>query len=459
MTSKSHPSGLAAIILGAGMGTRMQSNMPKVLHKVAGRPMVQHLIASVEKLQADRVVTVIGPDMDDVAVAVAPYETVEQTERLGTGHAVLQAKKAFMDALPYAGDVLILYGDTPLITEKTLRSMLAARATPRDPAVVVLGFTPPDAGAYGRLVVENGDLNRIVEFKDASPAEQAITLCNSGVMCVDGKVLFDLLAQIDNTNAKGEYYLTDLVALARKAGRSCAVVEGDYAEMLGVNSRAELAQAERILQDRLRADAMAGGATLVAPETVHFSYDTRIGKDVVIEPYVVFGPGVEIESDVHIKGFCHFENAVIRTGATVGPYARLRPGADIGESAHIGNFVEIKKATVGTAAKVNHLTYIGDAEIGARANIGAGTITCNYDGYNKDTTTIGADAFIGSNTSLVAPVCIGAGASIGAGSVITRHVEEDALALTRADQRNLAGMAKRLRARNAARKNKMQHKR
>lgn len=433
----------AAIVLAAGMGTRMKSALPKVMHPILGRPMVSHVVAGAQSLGLDPITVVIGPDMAAISTAVAPHPTVEQTERLGTAHAVMQARAVMADV---RGTVLILYGDTPLIRPETLQRMIARREQTQA-GVVVLGFRPDDPGAYGRLITDDdGALTAIVEAKEATPAQLAIDLCNSGVMAVDGAALFGWLDRVDNANAKGEYYLTDIVALACADGRCCHVEEGDEDELLGVNSRVELAQAEYIAQDRMRTQALENGATLQDPETVYFSYDTVLGKDVFVGPFTVFGPGVRVADGVEIKGFCHFEQCSIAAEATVGPYARLRPGADVGPQAHIGNFVEIKKAVVEPGAKVNHLTYIGDARVGAKANIGAGTITCNYDGFGKYHTDIGAGAFIGSNSSLVAPVVIGDGAIIGAGSVITGPVDADALAVARGRQESRPGWAARFRA-------------
>ncbi len=442
---------LAAIVLAAGQGTRMRSAQPKVMHRLAGRPMIKHIVATIEQLAPDRIVVVVGEDMSAVAEAVAPHQTVIQKERLGTGHAVMAAGEALAR---FTGDVLIAYGDTPLIGVETFRQVLAARRAPPRPAIVVLGFRPEGGGgAYGRLVTDaGGGLYAIVEARDASPEQLAIPLCNSGMMVVDGRRMAGMLARLRNDNAKGEYYLTDLVTLARGDGLSCAVVEADADELVGVNSRADLAAAEAIVQAQLRARAMAEGATLVDPASVFFSWDTRLGRDVVIAPFVTFGPGVAIEDDVVIHSFCHLENALVARGALIGPYARLRPGARIAGGAHIGNFVEIKNASVEAGAKVNHLTYIGDARIGAGANIGAGTITCNYDGFFKSLTDIGAGAFIGSNSSLVAPVKIGDGAIIGAGSVIARDVPTDTLAVTRSPQADKIGWAKAFRERRGAEK-------
>lgn len=437
---------IAVIVLAAGMGTRMKSDLPKVLHKIAGRPMVNHLLATVSKLEPERVVVVVGPGMDAVAAAVAPHPTVVQTERLGTGHAVACAKEHLAD---FDGKVLILYGDTPLLTEATLRAMIKELD---EDHVVVLGFHPPDASHYGRLVTGAEGLTAIVEFKDATDEQREIPLCNSGVMAVDGAHLFSLVDRVGNENAKGEYYLTDIVAIADDDELSCDYVEGPADELLGVNSRLELSEAEAVLQSRMRLAAMEGGATLIDPASVWFSYDTKIGRDVIIGPNVFFGPEVEVADGVEIKGFCHIERSVIGKEAQVGPFARLRPGADIGEQAHIGNFVEIKKSTVEKGAKVNHLAYVGDARVGAGANVGAGTITCNYDGFNKSFTEIGAGAFVGSNSSLVAPVKIGDGAVIGAGSVITKDVAPGALAVARNAQMELAGWADRFRDRKLAEK-------
>ncbi|MCW8916260.1 MAG: bifunctional UDP-N-acetylglucosamine diphosphorylase/glucosamine-1-phosphate N-acetyltransferase GlmU [Magnetovibrio sp.] len=444
----------AAIVLAAGLGTRMKSEKPKVMHPIAGRPMVQNLLATLGKLNLDKIVVVVGPEMDDLEAAVAPHTTAVQYNRCGTGDAV----KVGMEALGnFNGNVLVLYGDTPLMTEQTLNAMLEARQPIEGqfaPAVVVLGFLPEEPGAYGRLVTdeEDGELLEIVEANDATQEQLMIPLCNSGVMCFDGGVMPQLLARLSDDNAKGEYYLTDCVGLAREDGFSCSVVEGDEEELLGVNSRIELALAETIAQDRLREKAMKGGATLIDPSTTFFSYDTKIGKDVLIEPNVFFGPGVTIGNGVHIKANCHFEGASIDDGSVVGPFARLRPGAKLAENTHVGNFVEIKNSDVEAGGKVNHLTYIGDARVGAGANIGAGTITCNYDGFNKSRTEIGAGAFIGSNSALVAPVKIGAGAIVGAGSTLTADVGENDIVTTRAEQKRVPGAAERFREAKRAQK-------
>jgi len=445
---------VAAVVLAAGLGTRMKSELPKVMHPVCGRPMLRHVLDLMAEVGVSRRVVVSGPDtpaVADLAEACGARVAV-QVERLGTAHAVLAAQDALSD---HDGDILVAFGDTPMITAATVRRALDARRSAADPAVVVLGFNAADPGSYGRLVLDaDGALQAIVEAKDATEAQLALALCNSGVMLLDGRVAWDLLSSVGNSNAKGEYYLTDVVALARAAGRACAVVEGAEEEFLGANTRADLAALEAIAQTRLRAHWLAEGVSMVDPTTVYFSMDTRLGRDVTIAPFVVFGPGVTVGDGVEIKGFCHFEAATVAEGAILGPYARLRPGAEIGEGAHIGNFVEIKKSRVEDGAKVNHLTYIGDARIGAKANIGAGTITCNYDGFNKSFTDIGVGAFIGSNTSLVAPVKVGDGAIVGAGSVVTHAVPDDALAVTRAPQKSVAGWAARFREKMRAAKAK-----
>ncbi len=428
----------------------MKSDMPKVLHRVAGRPMVGHVLAAVKALDPDHVVVVVGPGMDSVAAAVAPYPTAVQQEQRGTADAV---RAAFSLLEGFTGDVVVLYGDTPLVTPDTLRAMVTARRQASDPAVVVLGMRPEDPGAYGRLILNaRGGLEKIVEYLDASADERAVTLCNAGLMAFDGARMFDLIGRVGNQNAKSEFYLTDVVQIARVSGMACAVVEAAPAEVVGVNSRAELAEVERLMQRRLRKAAMDNGATLCDPDSTLFSHDTRLGRDVIVGAHVVFAPGVTVADGVEIKPFCHLEQTRIDSGAVIGPYARLRPGADIGPDAHIGNFVEIKNAVVESGAKVNHLTYIGDARVGAKANIGAGTITCNYDGFSKSHTDIGAGAFIGSNSSLVAPVSIGDGAIVGAGSVVTSTVEADALVVSRAQQKAYVGWAKRFRARKQAEK-------
>ncbi|MBC8268863.1 MAG: bifunctional UDP-N-acetylglucosamine diphosphorylase/glucosamine-1-phosphate N-acetyltransferase GlmU [Rhodospirillaceae bacterium] len=440
----------AVIVLAAGLGTRMKSKLPKVMHPLAGRPMISHLMETVEGLDPENVCVVVGDFMDSVSEAVSPFPTAVQSERLGTAHAVLSAREIIGD---FDGDVLVIFGADPLITLSTLEQLLDVRS--QGAAVAVLGFRPDDPGLYGRLIEdENGNLEAIVEAKDATDEQLEIDLCNSGVMAIDGKVLWSLLDRVGNDNAKGEYYLTDIIGLARADGLTCAVWEGDADELIGIDSRADLAEAEAILQDRLRFEAMAGGVTMTDPTTVFLSYDTVIGPDVSIGPNVFFGSGVSIGEGATINAFCHLEGAIVHPGASVGPFARLRPGTNLGEAAKIGNFVEIKNAVIEPAAKISHLSYIGDAEVGAGANIGAGTITCNYDGFFKSKTVIGKGAFIGSNTALVAPVTIGEGAVVGAGSTLSKDVDADALGLTRASYRQVDGWAKTNRERKSAEKTK-----
>ena len=445
---------IAAIILAAGKGTRMKSDLHKVLHPIAGQPMLLHLIDSVATLKAESTVVVTGAGREQVEAAVAPLGVVTalQAEQLGTGHAVLQARDALAG---FDGDVLILYGDVPLVRAQTMQRMLDRLAAADAPAIVVLGFRPADAAAYGRVIADaDGRIERMIEYKDASDAERAVTLCNSGLMAVRGADVFALLGRVGNDNAAGEYYLPDIVMLAAADGRGSAVIETDAAEVAGVNSRAELAAVDASWQAQRRAQAMADGATLIAPDTVWFAHDTVVGRDVVIEPNVFFGPGVTVADGAVIHAFCHIEGASIGPGAEVGPFARLRPGAVMGEKSKVGNFVEMKKTVLGAGAKASHLTYLGDTEVGAGANIGAGTITCNYDGFFKYKTVIGAGAFIGSNSALVAPVTIGTGAIVAAGSVVTRDVEADALAVARGQQTARPGWAKRFRDAMTAKKNK-----
>jgi bifunctional UDP-N-acetylglucosamine pyrophosphorylase/glucosamine-1-phosphate N-acetyltransferase len=431
---------VALIILGAGKGTRMNSDLPKVLHPIAGAPMLIHAMRAGATLDPAHTVIVAGHGADVVTKAAQAYDpeaqVVLQPEQLGTGHAVSQAADALAD---FEGKVIVLYGDTPFVKPETLQAMLDAKAD-----VVVLGFEPQDAGRYGRLLTNGSSLERIVEFKDSSPEERKINLCNSGVFCCNGPMLFDLLSQVKNDNASGEYYLTDVIGLARNAGHSATVVTCSEGETLGVNSRAELASADAMYQAAARLTLMEDGVTLVAPNTVYLSLDTIIGRDTIIEPNVVFGPDVTVESGTTIRAFSHLEGCHVSRGSVVGPYARLRPGAELSENVRIGNFVEVKNTTIAEGAKVNHLSYIGDASIGERSNIGAGTITCNYDGVLKHRTEIGADVFIGSNTMLVAPVTVGNRAMTGSGSVITSDVESEALAIGRARQVSKPGMAQKL---------------
>ncbi|MHA1134623.1 MAG: bifunctional UDP-N-acetylglucosamine diphosphorylase/glucosamine-1-phosphate N-acetyltransferase GlmU [Alphaproteobacteria bacterium] len=444
-----------AIVLAAGKGTRMKSDLPKVLHRIAGAPMLAHVLQAGSAAGIARGCLVVGPNMEAVGEAGqavdAGLDVFVQPEQLGTADAV----KAALPALEAGqGPILVLYGDTPLLRAETLKAVVGELDAGAD--LVVVGFEADDPTGYGRLLFdEEGRLAGIREEKDASTAERAFTLCNSGIVAFrSGETLKTLLARIGNDNAKGEYYLTDAVSLARADGLHARIVLSNAEEVLGVNSRAELAVAEAAMQMRLRNVAMAHGVTLIAPETVFFSYDTAIGRDVVIQPNVIIGPGVTIDDGATIMGFCHFENARIGPGATVGPFARLRPGAELAKNAHVGNFVEIKNAHVHEGAKVNHLTYIGDASVGAKANIGAGTITCNYDGFAKHRTEIGEGAFIGSNSSLVAPVKVGDGAFVGSGSVVTKDVPEDALAVSRVPQQNNEGWAGKVRARRTRDKSK-----
>lgn len=440
----------AAVILAAGQGTRMKSKTVKLLHSVGGRPMLDWAIDVARNSGASELVTVYGahaPAVRDAAAALDSM-TALQDPPLGTGHAVLAARAALES---FSGDAVVLYADTPLIRPETIERIFAALEGGAD--IAVLGFEPAEPAAYGRLVLDaDGDLDRIVEYKDASEAERAIGLVNSGVLAADASLLFDLLGNVGNDNANGEYYLTDVVGLARARGLKAVVVRASADEVLGVNSRVDLAAAESAFQARMRREAMNAGVTLIAPETVFFCWDTVIARDVVIEPNVVFGPGVSISEDAVIHAFCHIEGTTIGEGAHIGPYARLRPGAEIGARAKVGNFVEIKKSHLGEGAKVSHLSYVGDASVGAGANLGAGTITCNYDGFEKYRTVIGEGAFIGSNCSLVAPVTIGAGAMTGSGGVITEDVPGDALALARSAQTNKNGWAARFRQAKLTRK-------
>ncbi len=432
----------ALIILAAGQGTRMKSDRPKVLHEVAGAPLLVHAMKAGAALSPDRTVIVAGHGADEVASAAQAHDDsvaiALQSEQKGTAHAVAQARDALAG---FDGDALVLYGDTPFISPETLARMAEAR---KSHDVVVLGFEAADPGRYGRLVMEGGRLDRIVEFKDATEAEKAITFCNSGVIAAAAPRLFDLIDAVGNDNASGEYYLTDIIGLARDRSLSATAIACDEAETLGVNSRVDLSAAEAAFQARARTAALDDGVTLVAPDTVHFAHDTVIGRDAVIEQNVVFGPGVTVESGAQIRAFSHLEGCHVARGAVIGPYARLRPGAELAEDTRIGNFVEVKNAVIDEGAKVNHLSYIGDAHLGAGTNIGAGTITCNYDGVMKHHTEIGRNVFIGSNTMLVAPVTIGDDAMTGSGSVITRDVPEGALAVARADQAVKPGMARKL---------------
>ncbi len=433
----------ALIILAAGQGTRMNSDLPKVLHELGGAPLFAHALRAGASLAPERAVLVAGHGAGAVEKAARALDPdlliAHQQEQLGTAHAVAQARPALAD---FAGDALVLYGDTPFISPETLSAMQAARASGAD--LVVLGFEAADPGRYGRLVIEDGRLQRIVEYKDASAAERAIRLCNSGVVLAPAPLLFELVEAVENDNAAGEYYLTDIVAIANGRGLRAEAVTCPETETLGINTRAELAAAEAAFQSRARAEAQANGVALPAPDTVIFAYDTVIGRDALVEQYVVFGPGVTVESGARIRAFSHLEGCHVSRGAIVGPHARLRPGAELAEDARVGNFVEIKNAEIGPGAKVNHLSYVGDAFVGEGANIGAGTVTCNYDGVMKHHTHIGARSFIGTGTYLVAPVSVGDEAMTATGTVVTRDVEPGALAIARPQMEVKPGLARRL---------------
>ena len=432
----------ALVILAAGKGTRMNSDLPKVLHPIAQAPMLEHAMRAGRALDPDRTVVVAGHEADLVRATTTEIDpdatVVLQEEQLGTGHAVLQARAALEG---FQGDVVVLYGDTPFVSADTLERMIAARSRAD---LVILGFEAAAPARYGRLIMDGESLEKIVEFKDASEAERAITFCNSGLMACDADVMFRLLDKVGNDNASGEYYLTDLVELARADGLAVTAVACPEDETLGINSRADLATADAVFQARARAELLDLGVTLMAPETVYLAFDTIVGRDSVIEPNVVFGPGVTVESGALIRAFSHLEGCHVSRGAKIGPYARLRPGAELAEDTHVGNFVEIKNAEIAAGAKVNHLSYIGDASVGEATNIGAGTITCNYDGVMKHRTEIGARAFIGSNTCLVAPVKVGNEAMTATGTIVTKDVGDGDLAIARAQQTNKPGRARKL---------------
>lgn len=428
-----------AIILAAGLGTRMRSALPKTLHRIAGRSMLRHLLASCETT-FDRIIVVLGPDMEAVQREAAPHACVVQQDRLGTAHAALQAVDQFGD-----GEVAILYADNPLIRPETLRCLLDRRRD-GDAGLALLAFRTANPARYGRILASDGYVDRIVEWADADNSERGVDLCNAGVLCAAAADMARWLRAVRADNAKGEYYLTDVVTLARAEGARVAAVEAPEDELAGINSRVELAAAEAVVQARLRRAAMEAGVTMTDPGSVFLSVDTRLAPDVTIEPNVFFGPGVSVASGVQILANCHLEGCTIGPGCRVGPFARMRPGTVLERDVHVGNFVELKAATLGNGAKANHLSYIGDASVGARTNIGAGTITCNYDGFGKYRTTIGAYAFIGSDVSLVAPVSVGDGAVIAAGSVITEDVAADALALARGRQVQKPGRAAEMRA-------------
>jgi bifunctional UDP-N-acetylglucosamine pyrophosphorylase / glucosamine-1-phosphate N-acetyltransferase len=432
---------IAAIILAAGKGTRMKSDLHKVLHPIAGRPMLMHLMDAVDALSPAKKVVIVGDKAEQLEAALRDTaEFAVQDPQLGTGHAVQQAEGALKD---FEGDVLILYGDVPFVPTATMQAMIDRLEHADNPAVVVLGFEPEDTAAYGRIVAEGDRIEWMVEHKDATEHQRRTKLCNSGLMACRAKDLFALLARVENNNAAGEYYLVDIVNIAVADGRHCHVVKTDPYDVTGINSRGELAAMEGEWQARRRVQAMADGATLIAPETVWFAWDTELGRDVLIEPNVFFGPGVTVADNVKIKANSHIEGAQIASGCEVGPFARLRSGTVLEEKAKIGNFVEVKKARFGKGAKANHLTYVGDADVGAKANIGAGTITCNYDGYFKYQTVIGEGAFIGSNSALIAPVKIGRDAIVAAGSAVSRDVADGELRMVRAEQLVKPGWADR----------------
>ncbi len=440
------PAPVTIVLLAAGKGTRMRSERPKVLHPLAGRPMLAHVLATAAALAPARAAVVLAPGMDQVAAEVErgplPAVIVHQAPQLGTAHAVLAARAE----LPPTGEVLVLYGDTPLVTAATLRQLLEARRA-ADAAVAVLGFRPPDPTGYGRLALDQAGLARIVEERHADATLKRDGACNAGIMAFDAARLLPLLDAIEIKQPKGEYYLTDVVEHARARGWACTAIEGPYEAGLGINSQTQLAEAEAILQQRLRAAAMAAGVTMIAPETVYLAADTELAAGVEVGPFVVFGAGVKVAPNARILSFCHLEGVRIGAGAEIGPFARLRPGAAIGERAKVGNFVEVKNATLEAGAKANHLSYIGDARVGARSNIGAGTITCNYDGAAKHRTEIGKGVFIGSNSALVAPIAIGDGAFVGAGSTINRDVPAGSLSIARARQTDIPDGAARIRGR------------
>lgn len=433
---------IAAVVLAAGKGTRMKSQVHKVLHPIAGRPMVEHLLASLSELEPERTVVVVGEGRDQLEKQLAGRaDFVVQDPQLGTGHAVQQAESALSG---FEGDVLILYGDVPFVRARTMRALVDRLHGEGNPTAVVLAFEPADALQYGRVIANGDHVAWMVEHKDANAEQRAVRLCNSGLMAVRADALFELLRKVGNDNAQGEYYLPEIVNIAITEGAICAVVVTDDAdEVAGINSRAELAEAEARWQRTRRAQAMADGVSLIAPETVFFSWDTKLGRDVTVEPNVIFGPGVDVADNVTIHAFSHLEGARIASGTSVGPFARLRPGAVLEQGAKVGNFVEVKNAVLGEGAKANHLTYLGDATVGAGANIGAGTITCNYDGYFKHKTEIGPRAFIGSNSALIAPVKIGADAIVGAGSAVSRDVADGELRMVRAEQLVKPGWADR----------------
>lgn len=441
---------LASVVLAAGLSTRMRSDLPKVLHPLAGFPIIDHVISNVKSLDPERIVLVISSGLEEYAKTQEGCDYVFQVDPKGTADAVEKSDKFLCD---FTGDILVIYGDSPFLSPKTMRAMIDARRKSSGPNIVVLGFESDSPDRYGRLVLNSsGKLVEIVESLEATPEQLENKLCNSGVMVIDGNEMFKLLSEVDSNNKKGERYLTDIINVAQEKGLNCSVVIGDEKELMGIDNRADLAIAEAIIQSGLRSSALDGGASLLDPQTVYFSSDTVIGQDVVIEPNVFFGPNVTIGNGTRIRANCHIEGAQIGTDVVVGPFARIRPGTKIDSGASIGNFVETKNTVFKKGAKANHLSYLGDASIGSRANIGAGTITCNYDGFSKSVTKIGDDAFIGSNTALIAPVSIGSGAVVGAGSAIKRDVADDSLALTRSDQSELPGWAAKRRSKQKKKK-------
>jgi bifunctional UDP-N-acetylglucosamine pyrophosphorylase/glucosamine-1-phosphate N-acetyltransferase len=439
---------LSVIILAAGEGKRMYSALPKVMHKVANKPMVSHILHNVKCLDPSEVVVVVGPDMpgleEIVRLEFGSARCVVQHKRQGTGDAVKIGLKQLREKSK--NDILVLYGDHPLITSHTMKKMHLSLSSNPKSALVLISFLATDPAQYGRVITsDNGQLEKIVEYIDCNDKQKEINLCNSGIMLIRGKVIDELIEKIDNKNSKKEYYLTDLIAIARHSGWQSHYITIDESEVLGVNSRQDLAVAEKIMQHRLRQHILATGVTLIDPESVYFSADTIIEQDVIVHPHVIFGNGVVVKSGAEIKSFSHLEGATIGHNTKIGPFARIRPGTEIDDGAAIGNFVEIKNSKISTKTKINHLSYIGDANIGKDTNIGAGTVTCNYDGFNKYQTEIGNNAFVGSNTLLIAPVTIGSGTLIAAGSVITKDVETDSLAVARAEQMNILGKAKEIR--------------
>ena len=433
---------IMAVVLAAGQGTRMKSKTPKVLHRLAHLPLVQHVARLLDALGCGNRVLVTAPNMEDVRGEVSNFTHAIQEKALGTGHAVLAAKSQITGK----DDVLILYGDTPLVTSETVQAMIQEKES-AGADMAVLGMRLEDPGHYGRLVGNaEGFVERIVEYKDANAEERSIDFCNSGIVLISGQHVLELLQSIDNKNAKGEYYLTDIIELGAKKGLKAIAVEGDPEEFMGVNAPEDLAAAEYLFQERQRLSFLAEGVRMQDPTTVYFAYDTEIDPDVFLEPHVYFGPGVSIATGSTVRAFSHLEGCIIQEGASVGPFARIRPGTNLGKNARVGNFVEIKKSTVGEGSKVSHLSYVGDAEIGQDVNIGAGTITCNYDGYRKNKTTIKDNVFIGSNSALVAPITIGENALVGAGSTLTQDVAKDGLALSRKEQANIDNGAKKFRA-------------